>query len=431
MMKTLYLLLACLTLVTAAWAQELYFPPADNTNEWSTLDPASLGWCSDSIEALYNFLEIEQTKSFIILKDGQIVLEQYFGTYVQDSIYPWFSAGKSLRSVLIGIAEDEGALNLDDPTSDYLGAGWTSLFASQEENITIWNQITMTTGLNEIFFTCTDPSCLIYLAEPGARWAYHNSPYSLTKEVLEAATNTPLNTYTNSRIEAKLGSANGFWVGVGDNTFYLSKARDMARFGLMVQAGGTWDGETVIGNTAYFEAMLQPSQELNPSYGYLWWLNGQESVIGPDSPISIDGPMAPDAPLDAVTAAGAQGQFISISNEEGLIMIRQGASNNESLAPTSLLNEIWKRVMRLACSPTSVAEAEAVDINIYPNPVADKLYFNSPMPLEEVRLFDSAGSLVLEAANVNEIDVSKQPAGMYWVVLRNSQGVVQKKVVVK
>jgi len=102
-------------------------------------------------------LELQGTKSFILLKNGKIVLERYFGTFSQDSSWVWFSAGKSFRAVLIGIAQKEGFLNINDHTSEYLGRGWTSLTQPQEDSITIWHQLTMTTGLNELFFTCTNP----------------------------------------------------------------------------------------------------------------------------------------------------------------------------------------------------------------------------------------------------------------------------------
>lgn len=90
-----------------------------------TLSPASLGWCHDKIDTLLNFLDSKNTKAFIVLKDGKIVIEHYFDTFTVDSLWYWASAGKSLTSFLVGMAKQDGFLNLSDSTSQYLGSGWT------------------------------------------------------------------------------------------------------------------------------------------------------------------------------------------------------------------------------------------------------------------------------------------------------------------
>jgi hypothetical protein len=70
-MKKLFLLLL-LTLLSFSnynYAQPLYFPPISSTANWETTDPATLEWCPERINNLYTFLEQENTKGFIILKD--------------------------------------------------------------------------------------------------------------------------------------------------------------------------------------------------------------------------------------------------------------------------------------------------------------------------------------------------------------------------
>ena len=102
----------------------LYFPPLEG-DTWETLDPADLGWCADSLQNLIDFVGERNSKSFIILKDGKMVVEEYYNTYEQDSLWYWASAGKSLMGVLVGLAQEDGFLDIEDPTSDYLGEGWT------------------------------------------------------------------------------------------------------------------------------------------------------------------------------------------------------------------------------------------------------------------------------------------------------------------
>ncbi|MBK9012904.1 MAG: beta-lactamase family protein [Saprospiraceae bacterium] len=163
-------------------AQSLYFPPLTG-NAWETLSPDSLGWCDDNIQELYDLLETNNTKAFLLLKDGRIVLEKYFGTFTQDSAWYWASAGKSMTASLVGIAQQDGLLDINDPSSDYLDTGWTACPPDKEALITIRHQLTMTSGLDDGVpdHYCTLDTCLQYLADAGTRWAYHNGPLHLAR----------------------------------------------------------------------------------------------------------------------------------------------------------------------------------------------------------------------------------------------------------
>ena len=213
-MRTLFTfsLALCFSLIHA---QNLYFPPLTGT-EWARLEPEELGWCTDKVDSLIRFVEEKDSKAFIILKDGKIVVEEYFGTFTQDSIWYWASAGKSLMGMLIGLAQEDGRLSIEDPTSDYLGEGWTSCPAEEERRITIRHQISMSTGLDDSLEppggidNCFDPECFQCLAEPGARWAYHNSAYRIVQDVMEEATGINKNVYTLTRLGNRIGMS-GLW----------------------------------------------------------------------------------------------------------------------------------------------------------------------------------------------------------------------------
>ena len=173
---------------------QIYFPPTVG-NSWETRTPTELGRCEDQLPELVSLLESNNTKAFLVLKNGRIVIENYFGTFTQDSLWYWASAGKTLTSYLVGIAQQNGQLSIEDLSSSYLGSGWTSCTAAQENNITVRNQLTMTSGLDDggVDDDCTLPICLNYLAPSGTRWAYHNAPYTRLDGVLEGATGQTLN----------------------------------------------------------------------------------------------------------------------------------------------------------------------------------------------------------------------------------------------
>ena len=123
-----------LFLFAASVSAQSYFPP-NNSSEWDTLSPSNFDWCPDKIDSLYGFLDEANSKSFILLKDGKIVLEQYFDEHTDSSYWYWASAGKTLSSFLLGIAQEEGFLIINDTTSHYLGSGWTYSSPEEEEKI--------------------------------------------------------------------------------------------------------------------------------------------------------------------------------------------------------------------------------------------------------------------------------------------------------
>jgi hypothetical protein len=85
-------------------SRELYFPPISTTAAWETVTPQSLGWNTNNINDLYTFLEQRNTRAFLVLKDGKIVIEKYFGNdlinrpFTANGVWYWASAGKTLTA---------------------------------------------------------------------------------------------------------------------------------------------------------------------------------------------------------------------------------------------------------------------------------------------------------------------------------------------
>jgi len=331
---------------------QLYFPDKTAGSTWETMTPAQAGFDATKLENLYAYLEQNNTRAFIILKDGKIVAEKYFNNdflgrkFSATSNWYWASAGKTLTSFLIGKAEEENFLGLSHPSNHYLGTGWSSLTAAQETAITVRHHVTMTTGLNDGVSNpdCTTPNCMQYLAAAGSRWAYHNAPYTILDKIIEGATKQSFSNYFNSRLRDKIGM-DGTWQKTGDNNVYYSTPRSMARFGLLILAKGKWQNETILGNTTYYNDMLNTSQNLNLSYGYLWWLNGKTSFMVPTLQTVFPRMMSPQAPTDMVAAMGKNGQLINIVPSKNLVVVRMGDSPDNSLVPFTFQDELWKRLV--------------------------------------------------------------------------------------
>jgi CubicO group peptidase (beta-lactamase class C family) len=325
----------------------LYFPPV-NSAEWQTTSAASLNWDTSKLPALYTYLQQEGSRAFIVLKNGKIVLEKYFGlniagnaAFTQSSPWYWASAGKTLTGFMVGVAQEDGFLNINSKSSQYLGTGWTSLPLAKENLITVRNQLTMTSGLDDATDADnTNPSALTYKADAGSRWAYHNAPYTLLQKVVANAAGQPFNSYFDAKLKNKIGM-DGQWLINGFNDVYWSTARSFARFGILIQAKGKWDGTTVLADTAYINSSVTTSQNINQSYGYLWWLNGKASFMVPQSQLVFPGYASPNAPADMFSALGKDGQILNIVPSKGIIVVRMGSSTSGGLVSLTLQDGIW------------------------------------------------------------------------------------------
>lgn len=398
---------------------QVYYPPA--TGSWATANADSLGWCSNYLDTLDVFLKENNSKSFIILKDGKIVYEQYYNGSGKDSLWYWASASKSLFAFLIGIAQEEGSLTIHDTMSHYLG-NWTNCTAQEEEKVTIRHMLTMTNGFDGAYpyFSCLSDTCLNCIALPGTRWDYHNSPYTIAHELLEMATNQNLNMFTWSRVATPIGMG-GLWFRFSDYEIYLSTARGMARFGLLALSKGVWDGDTLLKDTLYLRDMLSPSQNINESYGYLWWLNGQSSYMLPGSQIVYPGRLNPNAPADAYGAMGKNEQRIYVVPSEGLVITRAGNAANggsqNALAPFD--EELWEILNKLRCSAISLPEEELKKWQVVPNPVHSHL----SLPRNCIyTIYSVAGERVKDGrSNLESVDVRDLRKGFYILHIEGYQ----------
>lgn len=397
----------------------MYFPPTTG-NSWDTLSPSSLGWCQDKIDTLLNFLDSKNTKAFIVLKDGKIVIEHYFDTFTVDSLWYWASAGKSLTSFLVGMAKQDGFLNLSDSTSQYLGSGWTICPPAKEGMITVLDQLRMTSGLNDLVPDnyCTDDTCLEYLADAGTRWAYHNAPYTLLDGVIENSTGQALNLYLLNKVKTPTGITGNYYPS-GYNSLFISIPRSMARFGLLMLNHGNWDGNQIMTDTTYYNEMINTSQNLNPSYGYLWWLNGKPSYLVPGLQIPFPGPLMPHAPLDMYSALGKNGQFINIVPSQNLVLVRMGDAPGVGEVPFLFNDSIWERMQDVMCGTTDInSNADRISMSeIYPNPTSGNLFIQSDLN-SNYRILNLLGVEVLNgefSKGENKLDLTRLNNGIYFI----------------
>jgi CubicO group peptidase (beta-lactamase class C family) len=322
--------------------ETMYFPSTTD-NTWETKPVSGLGWNESAIQPLKDFLVQKNTKSFLILVNGRIVMEEYFNGHTPTTTWQWNSAGKTLVATTTGIAQQEGLLSINNNVSQYLGTGWTKEPLAKENLITSRHLLTMTSGIkdsSDLVITAN----LTYMADAGTRWSYHNV-FQKLMDVVAAASGQSFETYFNTKLKNKIGM-DGFWNNGIIYKIYNSNTRSMARFGLLALNKGKWNNEQII-NETYFNESVSTSQNINPGYGYLWWLNGKTSFMVPGGQTVFPGMLVPNAPADMYAAMGAADQRIYVVPSKNMVVIRMGDASdpaNPSFAVSGFDNNLWQKL---------------------------------------------------------------------------------------
>jgi CubicO group peptidase (beta-lactamase class C family) len=140
---------------------------------------------------------------------------------------------------------------------------------------------------------------------------------------------------------------NGSWIASNDLSVYWSNSRSMARFGLLALNNGKWKESQII-NQNYFSLATNTSQNINLSYGYLWWLNGKNSYRLPQTQLQFNGSIIPNAPNDMFMALGKNDQKIYVIPSKKMVIIRMGnAADANTFGLSDFDNTLWSKINAL------------------------------------------------------------------------------------
>lgn len=318
-------------------------------DEWETIEPAEAGLDGVVLDDIAADAEANESNCLLVVRHGRIAGEWYFNDTDASSGQEVFSATKSFTSILVGIADDDGALDLDDSASDFIPE-WKGTDA---EAVTVEHLLSNDSG--RAWSLAQDYGELISVKDktgfgiglpqehaPGEVWAYNNAAIQTLDQVVETATGTPTADFGRDRLLAPIGMADSAFTtdGAGNTLTFMglrSTCRDMARFGQLLLHEGTWNGEQVVSKD-FLTAATTSSQELNEAYGYLIWLNRTGTIAGAVSPVDAqmkaeqeDAQLVPGAPEELFWAQGLGGQVIQVDRASDTVVVRLGSA---SMAPT-------------------------------------------------------------------------------------------------
>jgi len=302
------------------------------------------------------------SSAFIIWQGGELVMDKYWAPYNKESYTQTHSIHKSLLSMLVGIAVEDGDIaSVDDNASKYIG-NWVEQPLGQ---ITIKNLLTMTSGLGKepakVFLFSqflrllngTDISAvaqsLPQKIAPSTEFEYINTNPQLLVDVLESATGQQYETYLQDKIWSKMAASPGYlWMDREDGTPHgycclIAKPEDLLRIGLLVLNKGKINGEQVVPKS-WIEKATQPSIN-NPNYGYLMWrgtpyTKNRKYVASSKFSILHSEPYIAD---DVIYFDGFGGQRIYIVPSRDLIIVRVGETRmdfDDAILPNRVISAI-------------------------------------------------------------------------------------------
>ncbi|MFI6509400.1 serine hydrolase domain-containing protein [Streptosporangium sp. NPDC050855] len=275
---------------------------------------------------LADFLERTGTNGFVVLDRQKIVYERYVSAD-RDTRFQSWSVAKSFTSAAVGIALHERLISsIDDPVTTYL----PELRGSGYEGVSIRNLLRMSSGIEwdertdvprvQVAANQGRPVARIAARqvrgwEPGSRFEYTSMNSFVLAKLVSTVSGVPFHRYVQEKIwkpagmEFTLGVGND---GNGDNLGYCcfhATDRDFARFGLLYLNDGMAKGSQVV-PSSWVDLSTRPSASFNAGYGLHWWLGGDGG--------------------DDFMAAGFGGQYIYVSPEHDVVIVKSVASNAEN-----------------------------------------------------------------------------------------------------
>jgi CubicO group peptidase (beta-lactamase class C family) len=305
----------------------------------------------ERLQEFINYAEKWHSTSLLIIHNDQIIFEKYWGNHHPETVSNSFSAAKTVVSMLIGIAVEDGYIkSIDEPIVHYL----PDFSGKGKEKITIRHLLMMASGLdwgesgknplseNAESYYGTNLWSLVHRQQviglPGRKFIYQSGNSQLLGFILEKATGKTLTAYAAEKLWQPIGAeSDAFWsldkVNGDEKAFccLYSTTRDFARIGKLLAHQGKFNNKQVI-PFAYFNEMVRNPKMTteegvpNTRYGlHVWTYNSNGHPV--------------------YYCRGIKGQYIIAIPSEDLIIVRTGhqrAPDIEPLIPRSKMSAKYK-----------------------------------------------------------------------------------------
>ena len=289
------------------------------------------------------------TRAVLVLKDGQIIAEQYADGFTKESKQIGWSMTKSIFSALIGIAIEQDYISSIDEKS--LFQEWKT---DDRKNITIKQLLQMNTGLEwtEDYGDISEATVMLYdrddmisyakntgiEGEKGKHWEYSSGSSNLLSGLLRQRFKDYESyfKFPYEQLFSKIGAPSfiietdpkGNFVA---SSYAWANARDWAKFGQLYANNGVWNGQRILPE-GWTKFTAEEALGSDGEYGAQFWLANKKDY--------------PNSPKDMYFADGFQGQRIFIIPSENVVIVRLGLTRFKDSEPKydELISEVLKAI---------------------------------------------------------------------------------------
>lgn len=302
---------------------------------WETADNYNKQTIS---ETNYDRIMSYDPVAFLVVQNEEILYEEYWDGYDENSLSNSFSMAKSIVSLLIGAALDEGLIkSLDQKVGDFI----PSFKDGNKSKISIRHLLTMSAGTNwnESYSSLFSPTTesyygtdlegmvnnLMAVKEPGKQYYYASIETEVLAMVVQSATGKSISKYTSEKYWQWMGAEHdALWCLDKENGIekayccFNSNVRDFARWGQLILNKGKWNGKQLVSEAYISEAtapatyLLDEEGEPLTFYGFQWWI------------IDYKGYQIP-------YMRGILGQYVFVIKEKNAVVVRLGHERSDEL----------------------------------------------------------------------------------------------------
>jgi len=347
------------TYIASGQNKGLYWP----TDGWRTCTPEEAGMVSAKLNKVFEYAANPdyKVKSIVIVKDGYIVGEAYFGDSDITTSHQSASMAKSFTSALVGIAIEHGLVKgIDEKVCQYYQEWDCADEIDYRSSITLRHVMTLTTGLdweedwtpgysgrNDTFEMFKSRDFLEFmlqrkgLQEPGTTFTYSTGDPMLLSGIIQKVSGMTAFEFAKKHLLEPIGICDLTWGSdpAGHTITFAginAPAREYAKFGYLYLHRGYWDGKQLVPEQ-WVDVSTRVVSGVNgwECYGLLWHVNLPLRLEAPDSCIPSEGYMAD----------GVGGQSIFVIPSKGLVIVKTASEDKIQMNKATLLELILDSVV--------------------------------------------------------------------------------------
>ena len=285
--------------------------------------------------------------SIVLIRNGSLILEEFLYYNNRYWLQDFRSAGKSVTSVLMGIAFDKGFIKgVDGKLLDFFpefekGANWDT----RKDEVSLDHVLSMKWGFDESgpandvkWYTenwISKTLSLPLVSEPGEKFEYHSAAPALCGPILESMTGMPVTEFAKEYLFEPLQISDYLWHTVSDGSTLTAggmfmRPRDMAKIGYLILNRGQWHGQQILSEEWIDISTRSYTSDDELGYGYYWWLSKYKGG---------------DEFFKTIFAAGHGGQRVMVVPELNLVAVFTSKPDDNPKGHTRILQIMEKYIL--------------------------------------------------------------------------------------